>query len=456
MTTTVIAMSSRAAAESAPYPPLGRAAYVIGVLFVVTLLAQLDRQLPALLVSPLRRELHISDTAFSLLHGYAFAIAFAAGGLPFGQLVDRSNRRNIICVGVLFWSAATAVFAVGTSYDALLVARVGVGIAEAGLAPAAYSLLMDLVPPRQRGRALAAYAVSIAIGSGASLLLGGWLLAAIPPQGLLVTGFGTLAAWRVAFLAAAAPGVPLALLLMATVREPARQLDGLAPPNGRAKPSRVEFMGYLRRHPGAFARLLLYPTVLAVMGYGALSWAPTFFERIHRIPPAQSGVVLGVLVAVAGGFGTLAGGFLSDGLVARGIPAARLRVALIGLAIAGLPAVLWPLVPGPVLAFCLLSLTVLGIGLAQSAVPTSIQSAFPNRLRGKAIAAYALLASLLGIGLGPTAVALIVDRGFRDESAVGYAIAVTAAPSALLGLWLIVTGLRPYAAVQALVDAGAV
>jgi MFS family permease len=434
-------------APAAPlaYPPLSRAGYVIGVLFVVTLVSQLDRQLPALMVGPLRAEFGISDTAFSLMQGYAFVLSFTLMGVPLGRFVDGRNRRNLIAAGLLFWSAATALFAFGRSYTELVVARLALGIGEAVLAPAAYSLIADLVAPHRRGRALAFYGVSIAIGSGASLLLAGWLMAVIPAGGLAVAGLGELAAWRLAFLVAALPGVPLALLLMATVREPARQRDVAADSSRQETPSLADFIRYLRRQPATFFRLLCYPAILTFVGYGALAWAPALFERSHGISPAQSAVALGLGVAVAGTLGMLASGFLSDGWLARGVPAARLRVALVGVAVVAPPAVLWPLVPGPVTAFGLLFLLVFGISVAQSAVPTSIQAVFPNRLRGKAMGAYLLVSGVLGIGLGPTAVALVTDHLFQDDSALRYAIALTAGPAALFGLWLIASGLAPYA-----------
>lgn len=439
-------LSATDGVSASPYPPARYAWYVIGVLFAVTLLSQLDRQLPALLVRPLRKEFGISDTAFSLLQGYAFAVFYTLAGLPLGRLVDRGNRRNLIFVGLLFWSLATALFAFGQTYTHLLLARVGVGIGEAVLAPAAYSLIADYVAPSKRGRALAVYYVSIAVGSGASLLLGGWLLSIIPGQGLFVPGLGELAAWRVAFLAAAAPGLPLALVLLWSVREPARQQD-TAKTRGidSDRPSVADFVRYLRQHPGTFARVLTYPTLLSIIGYGALAWAPALFDRSHGLPPSTSGVILGILVAVAGAAGTLASGFLSDHWVARQVPAARFRVALVGVGLFALPAVLWPLVPGPTLAFGLLFLTVLGLGLAQSAAPVSIQAVFPNRMRGQAISVYLLLAGLLGIGLGPTSVALVTDYVFHDDKALRYALALTAGPSVLFGLWLIASGLRPYA-----------
>jgi MFS family permease len=165
-------------------------------------------------------------------------------------------------------------------------------------------------------------------------------------------------------------------------------------------------------------------------------------------------VVLGVLVAVAGALGTLISGFLSDRWAARGVPAARLRVALAGATVFAVPAVLWPLMPRAEWAFGLLFLTVFGLGLAQSAAPAAIQAVTPNRMRGQAISIYLLLAGLLGIGLGPTAVALVTDRVFHDDQALPYALALTAGPSVMVGLWLIGSGLRPYARTHEILHRG--
>ena len=443
--TKTLSSDSEALAAAPPFPPLRRAGYTIGLLFLVTLMSQLDRQLPALLVGPLRAEFGISDTAFSLLHSYAFALSFTLMGLPLGRLVDTHNRRNLIVAGLLFWSAATALFAFGRSYNALVAARVGLGIGEAVLAPAAYSLIADLVVPHRRGRAVALYSISISVGSGASLLIGGWLMTVIPTNGLALPGLGNLSGWRLVFLLSALPGLPVALLFLATTREPSRQREILLRASQQEMPSLADFIDYLRQQPATFSRLLCYPTILTFLGYAALAWAPALFERSHGISPARSAVVLGIGVAVAGTLGMLVSGFVSDGWLARGVPAARLRVALVGVAVAALPAVLWPLAQEAVLAFGLLFLLVFGISVAQSAVPTSIQAVFPNRLRGLAMGTYLLLSGFLGIGLGPTSVALVTDYVFHDDLALCYAIVITAGPAALLGLWLIVSGLEPYA-----------
>jgi MFS family permease len=439
--------SARPSAQGRPtsYPNAGYAGYVVAILFAATLLSQLDRQLPALLVRPLKQEFGISDTAFSLLQGYGFAIFYTIAGLPLGRFVDRGNRRNLIIVGLLFWSLATGLFAFAQNFTYLLLARVGVGIGEAVLAPAAYSLIADYIEPSRRGRALAAYYVSLAIGSGASLLLGGWLLKAIPHQGLEIAGFGVFSNWRAAFLFAAVPGAPLALVMALSVCEPARREVSNAPTTG-TPPSVREFVRYLRQHSATFLRVLTYPTLLSIIGYGALAWAPAQFDRRFAIPPARSGIVIGIVVAAAGAIGTLLSGFLSDYFSNRSVNGARLRVAFIGVLLLPAPAVLWPLVGTPALAYALLFLTVFSLSIAQSAAPALIQSVVPNRMRGQAIASYLLLAGLMGIGLGPTLVALLTDFVFKDNSALRYSLAISAAPAALFALWLIGSGLKHYQA----------
>jgi MFS family permease len=451
---TVISAQPGAQQNPASYPNAAYAWYVVAVLFAATLLSQLDRQLPALLVRPLKQEFAISDTAFSLLQGYGFAIFYTLAGLPLGRFVDRGNRRNLIVVGLLFWSAATGLFAFAQTYSYLLIARVGVGIGEAVLAPAAYSMIADYIEPSRRGRALAVYYVSLAIGSGASLLLGGWLLAAIPSHGLHVGGLGELSSWRAAFLAASVPGVPLALVLLLSVREPTRR-EATDAPTASTKPSVGDFVRYLGQHAATFLRVLTYPALLSIVGYGALAWAPALFDRRFAIKPSTSGIMVGILVAAAGGIGTLVSGFLSDYWTSRSVSAARLRVAFVGVLLLPAPAVLWPLAHSPQVAYALLFLTIFALSISQSAAPALIQAIVPNRMRGQAIASYLLLAGLLGIGLGPTLVALMTDFVFKDNGALHYSMAVTAGPAALLALWLIGSGLKYYESTYSALQRGA-
>lgn len=423
---------------SAPFPSMREAALVIAILWLVTLFSQLDRQIPALLAQPIKAAFAISDTQFSFLQGYAFALTYTILGVPLGRLVDRTHRRNLILAGLLFWSLMTMLAGLATSYEQLLLARMGVGIGEAVLAPAAYSIIADYVPPDRRGRALAVYYVSLAIGSGASLFLGGLILSLIPPEGLVIGG-ASFQPWQLAFLAAGAPGLPLALLLLA-VKEPVRREQA-----GLSHASIRDFLRYVGVHRATFARLLTYPAVLAVIGYGVLAWAPALFQRSFQMPPARSGLILGALVALAGLAGTVLSGFLSDRWRARKVPAARFRVTLAAWLIIIPAAALWPLMPSLVLAFALLALAVAGFALGQAAAPASIQEVLPNAMRGQAIALYLLLGGLLGIGFGPTSVALMTDYVFGNEAMLPYALVAVSVPASLIGLYLCWSGQAPYA-----------
>ena len=432
----------QATPAEAGYPPIRYAWYVIGVLFVATLLSQLDRQLPALLVRPIRAEFGISDTAFSFLQGYAFALFYTFAGLPFGWLIDRTIRRNLIIGGMVLWSVMTVLSGFAQSYNALVLTRMGVGIGEAVLAPAAYSMIADYVSPQRRGRAFSVYYLALAIGSGASLILGALIARLIPDAGLSLPGVGLMSPWRVTFLVAGAPGLLLALLLF-TVREPARR-DAAAALLSKAGAGWGDFLAHLKRHFATFSRVLTYPGVVAVVGYGTLAWAPTFFDRRFHIPTKTSGLIIGALVAGGGLVGTLVSGWLSDRWAARGVPAARLRVAMLAWLLV-LPTVCaWSLVGVPWLSFALLTVVITGFGMAQAAAPTAVQEITPNRMRGKAVAVYLLIGGLVGIGFGPMSIALVTDHVFKNDASLPYALAIVGGPVSLLGLWLTWSGLRPY------------
>lgn len=425
----------------AAYPPMRYAWYVIGVLFVATLLSQLDRQLPALLVRPIRAEFGISDTAFSFLQGYAFALFYTFAGLPFGWLIDRTVRRNLIIVGMVLWSLMTVLSGFAQSYEQLVLTRMGVGIGEAVLAPAAYSIIADYVAPERRGRAFSVYYLALAIGSGASLILGALIARIIPDVGLSLPGVGLMSQWRLTFLIAGAPGLLLALLVF-TIREPVRRDAGAL--LSKVGASWGDFLAHLKRHFATYSRVLTYPGVVAVVGYGTLAWAPTFFDRRFDIPTKTSGLIIGVLVAAGGLTGTLVSGWISDRWTARGVPAARLRVAMLAWLLV-LPTVcVWSLVSVPWLSFALLTVVITGFGMAQAAAPTAVQEITPNRMRGKAVAVYLLIGGLVGIGFGPMSIALVTDHVFKNDAGLPYALAIVGGPISLLGLWLTWSGLKPY------------
>lgn len=422
-----------------PYPSRKRAYTVIAILWLVTIFSQLDRQLPALLVQPIKGALKLSDTNFSFIQGYAFAITYTLMGIPLGRLVDCTNRRNLIIAGLGFWSVATILSGLAQSLGHLALARVGVGIGEAVLAPAAYSIIADYVSPERRGRALAIYYISLAIGAGASMVLGGLVMRLVPSTGIEFPIFGNLQPWQATFVLAGLPGIPLMALLL-FVREPERRetKDSLS---GEFR----EFVAYVFAQGATFSRLITVTTLNSVVGYGVLAWAPAHFQRRYGMAPTELGPKLGIVIAASGLGGALVSGWLSDRWVKHGLPSARFRVTLFAFLISALPAVLWPLMPTAEFGLALLGILLFGLCISQAAGPAAIQDIVPNNMRGQSIALYLLVAGLLGIGFGPTSIALVTDHVFHDEQALRWALVAISAPAVLIALWASWSGQKHYA-----------
>ena len=210
--------------DGAPAWPSNRRAWVtVFVLLAAYAVAFIDRQILTLLVEPIQRDLEITDTQFSLLSGLAFTLFYTLMGIPLGWLADRGSRRKLILVSVLFWSAMTAACGMAKSFGMLFLARIGVGVGEAGLSPAAFSMIADSFPPEKRSRALSLYAMGAVAGVGLALIIGGAVIgwaSTAPPVVLPI--LGELRTWQLAFLLVSLPGPVLAIAVWA-LREPKRQ-----------------------------------------------------------------------------------------------------------------------------------------------------------------------------------------------------------------------------------------
>ena len=155
------------------YPNPVFAWYVVVVLFLAYTLSFVERQIMSLLIGPIKRDLMISDTQISLLHGFAFAIFYTILGIPLGRLADRKNRTIIISVGIFLWSFMTALCGLARSFWSLFMTRIGVGVGEATLSPAAYSMISDYFPKEKRGLAISLYSMGVFFGAGMAYILGG-------------------------------------------------------------------------------------------------------------------------------------------------------------------------------------------------------------------------------------------------------------------------------------------
>lgn len=425
-----------------------RAWSTLGVLMAAYTISFIDRTILSLLIPPIQADLQISDTQISLLVGMAFAVFYTLMGIPLGRIADRHNRRNLIAIGITVWCLMTAACGLARNYWQLFVARIGVGVGEAALSPAAYSLISDLFPREQLGRAIAVYSVGLPIGSGLALLIGGYVIetvAALPPVELPL--IGVLRPWQVTFLLVGLPGLLVALLVM-TLREPPRRgragdPDGPSGPTDEA-PSAIGLIHFLTVRRRVLAHQFGGLALLVIIVYGCTAWIPTFFIRVHGWTAAEIGTAYGVIFMTCGAGGLLAGGQLADRWWRAGRTDAHLRVVLLSVATMTPCFALMPWVSSAETAVVLLAAATFTSSLHGGVAGAALQLITPNELRGQMTAVYFFIANLVGLGLGPTLVALITDYGFQDPQAVGTSLTLLSACAGAGSILALTTGLVHY------------
>ncbi len=433
------------AASAGDWPSPGRAWYALVILTVGLMIATIDRGILTLLVAPIKGHLGITDTQFSVLHGWAFVSVYALLGLPVARLADRGSRRLIIGIGMAFWSISTALCGFANSFAQFFWARAGVGAGESAYAPAVYSILQDSFPPGKLPRVFSIMAIGFAYGTSFGVILGASLL-------LLAAGLaeslgpvlGGIEPWQMVLILAAIPGLLLALV-MTTVQEPRRRglLPG-APANAVLPVRKVYeyFMGNARTYAPMFTAM----GIKAMLSFGAGVWVPEMFRRTFEWSPAKTALHIGVIGLIVAPFGLMTGGALAERFAQRGYDDANLRVLQIA-TLAVIPtSIAYPLVGDPYVALALWGLNfflaMIGVGPANAAV----QVITPNQMRGQMRGAYQFVFNVVGFGAGPFLVAVFTDYVFRDDAALRYSLAAVAAvigPTAALLTWY---GMRPYAA----------
>lgn len=421
------------------YPSNARAWTTVAILMVAYVLSFVDRQILNLLVAPIRRDLMISDTQMSLLMGLSFALFYTVCGIPLGRLADTRSRRGLIAIGILFWSAATAACGMARLYWQFLICRIGVGVGEAALSPAAYSLIADSFPAERRATAISVYSMGVYLGSGLAFLFGGLVIKLASAQGdVLLPIVGEVRPWQLIFLALGAAGLLFTLLMLA-VKEPARRGVGA----GVVVP-----LADVGRYIRANKRTVLCHNFgfagLAFAGYGSAAWVPTFFIRTYGWDAGQVGIVYGSIVAVFGCLGIVFGGRLADWMAKRGRSDANMRVGLYA-AIGAAPCVVaFPLMDEALWAVLLMAPTVFCLSMPFGVAPAAIQEIMPNSMRGQASAIYLFVITLIGLGIGPTAVALVTDYVFADDQALRYSLLIVSSLAVFSSIALLNKGLQPY------------
>lgn len=370
----------------------GGRAYVLAILTLVYTFNHIDRQILLILVEPIKAELGISDSAIGLLTGFAFAVFYATFGIPIAMWADRGNRRNILSLALATWSGMTALSGLALNFWQLMIARMGVGIGEAGGTPPATSIISDLYAPKERAFALGIYTSGIGLGILAGFAIGAYVYQA----------FG----WRTAFFVAGVPGLLLAILVRLSIREPKR--GAIEQRNSEDTPSSLtETLRFIGKQ-SSFLWLLAGCCLICISANAFLAWTPSHLQRTYGVGPADIAIPLGLLIGGVGSVGAIVLGRVCDRLSERNLAWRPLMIAIC--AALALPfawlflqansinmAYAWNLIPS-------------FIGLIYASIAyTASQELVGLRMRAFTSAFMLFCLTLIGIGGGPTIVGWLSD-----------------------------------------------
>ena len=422
------------AAYSAKY-----AWFVVAILMMAYVFSFVDRQILNLMVGPIRNDLGISDTEMSLLMWFSFAIFYTIMGIPLGRMADSKSRRGLVTVGIIVWSVMTALCGLAKHYWQLFIFRIGVGVGEAALSPAAYSMIADYFPPSKRATAISVYSMGIYIGSGIAFLLGGLIVEFVTAQGAVTLPvLGETRPWQVVFYVLGASGLLFSFAFL-LIKEPKRSGAGTA-----AVVPIKEVVAYLKLNRRTVLSHNIGFAMIAFCSYGTAAWIPTYFVRVHGWSIGQVGLVFGLIVMIFGSLGIVTGGRLSDRWTAQGRSDAPMRVGLVA-AICVIPfGAGYMLSPSSLVAGLFLVPATFFISMPFGVAPTAIQDIMPNRLRGQASALYLFIVNMIGLGIGPTAVAVVTDFVFHDDNMVGWSMFLVSGVAGVVAITLLATGMKPY------------
>ena len=376
--------------------------YVLGILVIVYTFNFIDRQILSILLESIKNDLNLSDTSLGLLSGFAFALFYATLGIPIAKYADFGNRRNLISLAIGIWSFMTALSGLAQNFFHLLIARIGVGVGEAGCSPPAHSMISDYFPANIRATALGIYSLGIPFGIMFGLFAGGWIN----------EYFG----WRIAFFVVGVPGILLAIIFRFTVQEPKRgQAEGRA--DTKDQPNIIETAKFLLSKK-SFRHLAFGASLAAFVGYGAITWLPSFFQRSYGMQTGDVGWYLGLILGIPGGLGIFLGGYLSDYFGSKDVRWCLWIVALAMLITTPLYYMVY-LSPTSNTSFLWLIIPIAFGNFYQATTFSQTQGIVELRMRSVAAAILLFIINIIGLGFGPQAVGILSDilsKNYGKES----------------------------------------
>lgn len=441
-------MNSSKADPGLAYPSSRVAWRVTLLLTFAYMLSFVDRQVLNLLVDPIQSDLEISDTQVSLLQGFAFILTYILFSIPLGRLADTRSRTLIISAGVMFWSIATAACGLASSFKQLFATRAAVGMGEAALTPAAWSLIADYFPPERRSFAISVFLMGPYLGAGLSMILGGALMGLMAESSTIALPLlGESKPWQITFMVVGLPGVVVALLFL-KIREPARiqSEQGLAV---RERASYADLRKVLRSEASIYAALLVGIPLLVIILYGLQAWVPSYLVRSFGLSIQDAGLLYGTIALLAGSTGVLSGPVLGRWLASRGIADYPLRLGLFS-SLAVCPFLLLLATTGQ-LYVALVSVVAasLLVTMPLALAASTLQTITPNTMRGLIAGIYVVMTSGVGMGLGPTLIALCTDYLLQDRALVGVSLAIVGIVVATAAALLFFRALKPFRGLEA-------
>lgn len=420
-----VAETAPSSTETADERALRRRRLTLALLTLTYFFSYMDRQILSILLELIKADLALSDTQLGLLSGLAFAVFYATLGIPVARFADRSNRRNIIAAALTIWSAMTALCGLAQNFTQLLLARIGVGIGEAGSSPPSHSIIADLYPPERRAGAMAIYTLGVTLGAGFGIVVGG--------------GIASFFGWRWAMIVVGIPGIILAIFVRLFVVEPRRGLsDADQPATDEPMPSLRQGFLTMWRTPAA-RHLVLAVTITSLIGYALTSWGPSYYQRSFGLTLRQIVFVIAPILAIVGVISGVAGGRIADWAARRwGIHAQSWMVALFKLAAFPFAVGIY-LTDDPMTGIVFYGLSILFASSYLGPTFALIQGLAPLRLRALWAAITLLVINLIGLGIGPTLIGVLSDLlepRFGEES-LRYALLTVAlaTPWAIFHYW---------------------
>jgi MFS family permease len=423
------------------------------VLILSTTCSQLDIAIVPYLAGAIKADLHLTDASLSLMIGLSFGLFYTAVGIPIAWFLDRTNRKRLLALAITVWCVGTALCGMAQNYAQLFLSRFLVGAGEAVNGPAAYSMTADLFPRERMPRAIAILQIGSVAGPALSTLISFFVLAAFLHIKPIHVPFGTIHGWQLIFLVVGLPGLLIALLMQATMKDPARhtipgQIAGVAEAPKTLGAAIVsvfrdygQALGYMATHWKVFGPMF-GSLFVSSLGAGAMAFTPIFYGRVFHWDPKQLAGLNIFPTFILMPLGLIIGVVLAERLAKKGRADAALMTMIISRFVA-LPGFFFALMPNAWVAWGLGTLALFSIGIGGPAQNAAFQIVTPTELRGKMTALYLFIYSVVGVAFSP------LVTGFLSTYVVGegnirWAIFLPAIIFGPASLIITILGLRPY------------